>query len=480
MSAILICFLTIHIKVVISMSELLSEKTISELAPLIKNKIISPIEIVDSVMEQIKLKNKTLNAYIDIYESEAREVAFQSEIEIMNGNYRGLLHGIPIGLKDNFYIKNKQTTMGSKIYKDFKPSTDATIVKKLRQNGVIFTGKLNLDEFAYGTKTENPHYGTSRNPWNQDKITGGSSGGSAAAVSSHMSLASVGSETGGSLRAPGSFCGLVSFKPTFGLISKVGCYPLAPTLDHIGPMAKTVQDTKILLNALAGYDAEDLYSSRQLVKDYTQLNHDVSGLVIGVNEDYFFKDIDEEVQKSVITTIQKLERLGAKIEIINFNTINDARYAYALTLASEASAVHHKHIRFQEENLGDNLKTELCFGETISAIDYLYAQNIREQVRQEFEQVFKKVDVIISPTVPFIAPSIGENKILLNNREVAFGDHVSRMIRPTTLIGIPAITVPCGMSQGLPIGAQILSAPFNEVTILKVAQAIENMELVNK
>lgn len=462
-----------------SMTSKLAKKSIAEIAPLIKNKEISPVDVIESVFSQIRNKNNILNAYIDIYEDEAYQHAIQVEREIVKGKYRGSLHGIPIGLKDNLFLKDKRTTIGSKIHKDFKPEYDATVVKKLKEQGVIFTGKLNLDEYAYGVTTENPHYGTSRNPWDPNKITGGSSGGSVSAVGSHMSMASIGSETGGSLRAPGSFCGLVSIKPTFGRVSKYGCYPLAPSLDHVGPIAKTVDDVALILQNIAGYDRSDPISSNCTVDNYTaELEKDVKELVIGVNEDYFFHNIDPDVESNVKQTINKLEQLGAKVQEINFKKINDARYAYAMTIAAEASAVHHEHLKNRSDDLGDLIRSELYFGETLSAVDYLHAQNIREQVRRDFQNIFKKVDVLIAPTVPFVAPSIGQQNIMLNGKEVPFSAHVSRLIRPTTLIGLPAITVPCGMSQGLPIGIQILSAPFKESTILKVAKKIENMNLI--
>lgn len=463
------------------MTNILAKKSIGELAPLIKQKEISPVDIVDSIFANINKKNDLLNAYIDIYETEARQHAQQLELEIIDGKYRGPLHGIPIGIKDNLYVKSKVTTMGSKIHKNFRATFDATVVKKLKEQGIILTGKLNLDEYAYGVTTENPHYGTSRNPWNTDKITGGSSGGSVSAVSSHMATASIGSETGGSLRAPGSFCGLVSIKPTFGRVSKYGCYPLAPSLDHVGPIAKTVYDAALLLQYMSGFDEKDSDSSKVKIDDYLKaLQDDIKGTVIGINEEYFFNDIQPEIKIGVKRTVDKLVELGAKVECINFKTINEARESYAITLAAEASSIHHDHLEKYADQFGESIKKELDYGRTILAVDYLNAQHIRRQVMDEFHNTFKKVDIIIAPTVPFIAPAIGQHTVSLNDREVMFAEHVSRLIRPTTLIGIPAMTVPCGILEGLPFGIQILGAPFKEATILKVAHQIENLNLINK
>src|SRR5699024_300046 len=232
-------------------------KSIEELAPLLKNKQISPVELTESILSQAQNTNELLNAYINIYEHEALQNAEKAEKEIIQGKYRGKLHGIPVGLKDNLYIKDKVTTMGSKIHQYFKPDFDATVVKNLKNAGAILTGKLNMHEYALGITTNNPHYGPSRNPWDPIRTPGGSSGGSAVAVSNYMATAALGTDTGGSIRIPASACGIVGLKPTYGRVSKYGCFPEAWTLDHVGPMTQTVQDAFTLLQVIEGFDKND-------------------------------------------------------------------------------------------------------------------------------------------------------------------------------------------------------------------------------
>mgnify|MGYP001233683602 CR=1 FL=1 len=457
----------------------LAECSIGELAPLIKSKSVSPVEILESVFGQIKMKNNILNAYIETFEEEARSVAKQAEEDIRVGQYRGPLHGIPMATKANLYIKGKNINIGSYIHKDFVPDYHATVINKLRHEGVVLTGILNMHEYAYGFTTDNPYYGTCRNPWDVDKIPGGSSGGSASAVSSDMIIASLGSETGGSLRAPASFCGIVSIKPTYGRVSKYGCFPMAWTLDHVGPMTKTVEDSAILLQAMAGHDPKDPSTADIPVDDYlSYLNQDVNGMVIGINEKHLFSNVDKEVGALVRSAIKQLEQMGAKIELIDFSTLDNALFAMMMTMASEATTIHHENLVKRPQDFGIEVRTELQFGETISAVDYLQAQQLRRQIIQEFNDVFSKVDVIVGPTLPFTASPVGSDFATLNGEKVKLAEHASRYIRPTTLAGIPAMTVPCGLSEGLPVGMQILSGPFQEGKIFKVASAVESLHLM--
>lgn len=461
------------------MNKELAQYSISELAPLIKTKTISPVEVLDSVLEHIHLKNDTLHAFIETFEDEARDGATKAEKDIINGRYKGPLHGIPMATKANIYIKGKNINIGSHIHRDFVPDYNATVINKLQEKGVILTGTLNMHEYAYGFTSDNPYYGTCRNPWDINKIPGGSSGGSASAVSADMIIASLGSETGGSLRAPASFCGIVTMKPTYGRVSKYGCFPMAWSLDHVGPMTKTVKDSAILLQAMAGHDEHDPSSSRVPVDQYTSyLNQDIKGMVIGINEAFFFNNVDQDVEALVRSAIQELEKMGAKIEMVDFSTLDNALFAMMMTMASEATTIHHENLLKRPEDFGIEVRTELLFGETISAVDYLQAQQIRRQIRDEFHDVFKKVDVIIGPTLPFTASPVGSDFATLNGEQVTLAEHVSRFIRPTTLAGIPAMSVPCGLSDGMPVGLQILSGPFQEGKLLQVAHAVELLNLM--
>src|SRR5699024_1883048 len=349
---------------VIMLSKELIGKPVEELAPLIKNKEISPVELTGAVLGQVDKTEETINAYMDeyrdetldnakkaeaeiangkyrgmyheipmgikdnvylkdkiysidsnihkVYGDEATDSAKKAEAEIANGKYRGMYHGIPMGIKDNVYFKDNVSTMSSKIHKDFVSDHDATVIAKLREAGVVFTGKVSMHEYAWGITNNNPHYGAVKNPWNYDKIPGGSSGGSGAAVAVGSSVASLGTDTAGSIRIPSSACGIVGLKQTHGLVSKYGVYPLAWSLDHVGPMTKTVKDAAGLLQVIAGYDKKDPTSVKVPEENYlAKVTGDVKGLVIGINEDYFFNEVDDEIETLVRGAIQTLVDQGA-------------------------------------------------------------------------------------------------------------------------------------------------------------------------
>lgn len=461
------------------MKKRIAEKSIGELAPLIKLKTISPVEVTESILSTIREKNAILHAYINTYETDAIGYAKQAEQEIMDGRYRGPLHGIPMALKDNLFIKGENITVGSKIHENFIPDYNATVVERLKSNGVIFTGTLNMHEYALGNTTDNPYYGTCRNPWDHSKTPSGSSGGSAVAVSANMAIASLGTETGGSIRTPSSVCGIVGLKPTFGRVSRYGCFPLSSTLDHIGPMTKTVYDTALLLEVLAGQDQYDLFSSSQPVEAYTQfLSGNVKGIIIGVCEDFLFYDVDPAVASLVNKAINKLEKLGAHVERINLSKIESGRHATSVIMASEARVLHDETLRTRPEDFGADIKETLLSGEQYSAVDYIKAIQTQDNVKKIFKKAFEKVDVIIAPTTPFTAASVDNDYVELNGRMVKYSDHVSRLIRPGTLAGIPAITLPCGFSDGMPVGLQVMGDHFDEKTILNVARAVERLNLM--
>lgn len=452
----------------------LATKSIEELAPLLRDRKVSPVEVTEAVIQQTEAHNKKINAYIQMDPDAAMEAAKSAEKEIMSGNYRGPLHGVPMALKDNLYFKNEVVTMGSKIHKNFIPSYDATVVSKLKEAGAIFTGRLNMHEYAWGATTNNPHFGPCRNPWNLEKIPGGSSGGSGAAVAADMTIASLGTDTGGSIRIPASACGIVGLKPTHGRVSKYGCFPLAWSLDHIGPMTKTVKDAAILLEVIAGYDDKDPTCIDVPTSAYSSaITGDVSELVIGINESYFFRDVDAGVEKNVRNGIRLLEEMGARVIPVDIPSIEYAPFAEMITIISEASAIHHQNLIERPQDFGDDVRILLELGELVTAVDYLQAQQIRYQLNHDFRQVFQSVDVLITPTLPFTPPLIGQDTVLLNGKEVNFLDHVIRFTGPENITGLPAISVPCGFSDEMPVGLQIIGPPFKEDIILNVAYAIE-------
>ena len=445
------------------MSEL-AKKTIAELAPLVKNRDVSPVEITESVLERTKKYNPTINAFIEISEEKAIEAAKLAENDIRAGRYKGVLHGIPLALKDIFNVKGETVTVGSKIHGDFVPDDDAAVVSKLKDAGALFTGKLNMHEYAWGATTDNPHYGACRNPWNLEKNPMGSSGGSGAAVAADMTIASLGTDTGGSVRMPAAACGIVGLKPTHGRVSKYGCFPLSWSLDHIGPMTKTVEDAAILLEQIAGFDERDPTTVDLPTESYTEyLNGNIKGKVIGIIEDYYFHDIDEGIEKRVRKAIQTFEDMGAEVEVIRIPSLKYAQYAELITILVESSAIHHKNIISRPNDFGEDVRLNIKMGFLPSGVDYVQAQQVRRMLDRDFSKAFEKVDVFVAPSLPVPPPTIG---IDTTGQGVRFSC-------PANLTGLPSISIPCGISDGLPVGMQIIGPAFHEGEILNFAYALE-------
>lgn len=462
------------------MNNKLAAKSIGELAPLLQNKEVSPVEVTEAVLERAETYNPQINAYIHITRDKALAASRQAEKEIMAGQYRGPLHGIPMALKDIFYFKDEVATIGSKIHQDFIPSYDATVVSKLKEAGVIFTGTLNMHEYAWGATTNNPHFGPCRNPWDIEKIPGGSSGGSGAAVAADMTIASVGTDTGGSIRIPASACGIVGLKPTHGRVSKYGCFPLAWSLDHIGPMTKTVWDAAAMLEIIAGYDSKDPTCINTPTSPYTTLlSTDVSHIKIGINEAYFFQNVDPEVELLIRGGIRLLEQMGAEIISIELPTMQYAEFAEMITITSEASAIHHENLRQRPQDFGEDVRLLLELGEIPSAVDYLQAQQIRRRLDLEYKQAFEQVDVLLTPTLPILPSFIGQDIIRLNGKDVSFLDHIIRFTGVGNLTGLPALSLPCGQCDGLPVGLQIMGPAFREDLVLHVAYALEQANIMS-
>lgn len=458
------------------LSKELVSKTIQEIGPLIRDRELSPVELTDAVVEQISMYNPTLNAYIDVYQEEARMAAKKAEQEIQRGHYRGDLHGIPMGIKDNIYMKDKVTTMGSKIHQHFTPTFDATVIQRLTESGVIFTGKLNMHEYALGASNENPHYGPSVNPWNTNKITGGSSGGAGSAIPSHMTMATLGTDTSGSIAIPSAMCGVVGLKPTYGKVSKFGCFPEAWSLDHVGPMGKSVYDVAVMLEHITGFDEKDPASVQTKSIDYRGLQtQDLSNVVIGVEEGYFFNEIDDGIETPVRKAIEQLEQTGAKVERVDLPSLKDAEFALAMTDFSELAAVHHYNIISRPEDFGEDVRNLIELGHIPSAVDYLQAQQIRRKIKADFARVFERVDVLIAPSIPIPTKDIGDPFATINGKEVDFLDHATRLTGPVNLAGLPSLSIPCGFNDSMPVGMQIVGPAFGEEQVLTVGFAYEHM-----
>ena len=456
------------------LSKNLVGKAVEELAPLIEKKEVSPVELTEAILNHAEATEGKINAYMEIYREDALKDAKKAEEEIVNGNYRGMYHGIPMGIKDNVYFKDKVTTMSSKIHKDFVSDYDATVIKKLRNAGVVFTGKVSMHEYAWGITNNNPHYGAVKNPWNLEKIPGGSSGGSGAAVAVGSSVASLGTDTAGSIRIPSSANGIVGLKQTFGRVSKYGVYPLAWSLDHVGPMTRTVKDAAGLLQIIAGFDPNDPTTVNVPVDDYVgKITGDVKDLVIGIEEDYYFNEVDSEIEKLVRAGIQKLVDQGAKVQEVKIPTLKYAEWAELVTSLSEASAIHHSDMLTRPDDFGHDIRMLFELGELPSAVDYLQAQQVRRQLKHDFRKAFDQVDILAMPTLPILPNDIGDDWADLNGKKVDLIDNIIRFMGPGNLTGLPALSVPCGFSQGLPVGMQLMGPAFGEAAILNAGYAFE-------
>ena len=453
----------------------LTTLTIAEASRRMMRKELSPVELTQAAMARISALNPRLNAFITVLEDHASTAAKVAEQEIMSGQRRGALHGIPIALKDLCATKGVRTTAGSKILQDHVPAHDATVARRLAEAGTILLGKTHMNEFAYGPDGDNGHYGRVRNPWNLEHITGGSSSGSGAALAASLCLGALGSDTGGSIRIPAALCGIVGIKPTYGRVSRYGLTPLSWCLDHAGPMAKTVEDVALLLQAMAGYDPNDPASTRRPVPDYTAaLSADVRGLRIGIPREYFFDMLDPEVESAVRQAMGVLRSLGASLHDVSWPALRYVTLAALIIVLVEASAFHEAWIRTRAHDYSPDIALRLKWGLLLPASAYLKAQRLRALLCREVTQLWPTVDVLLTPATMLAAPHPSETHVRLGNRQLSTREAILRLMRPFNLTGSPAISIPCGFTTaGLPIGLQIAGKPFDEATVLRVAHAFE-------
>jgi aspartyl-tRNA(Asn)/glutamyl-tRNA(Gln) amidotransferase subunit A len=469
----------------------LLSKTTAELQSLLHNKEITIKELTAETFARVVKTDEEVQAFISTNEEQALKRAEQLDNEPVEN--RGPLFGLPVGIKDNIVTKGITTTAASRMLEDFMPVYDATVVEKLKDAGMVSIGKLNLDEFAMGSTTETSAFKTTRNPWNLDHVPGGSSGGSAAAVAAGEVPFALGTDTGGSIRQPAAFCGVVGMKPTYGRVSRYGLIALASSLDQIGPITRTVEDNALLLQAIAGHDEKDSSSSSKEVPNYKEhLTGDIRGMKIGVPKEYMGEGVGEDAKNAVLEALKVLESLGAEWEEVSLPHTTYALPAYYFISSAEASSnlsrydgVHFGYRSEDAKNLdeiyrksraesfGLNVKRRILLGTyTLSAGHYddyyKKAQKARMLVAQDFANVFSKYDVIISAASPNPAYKIdGEPEDIVTKYMADI------LTTPINLAGVPAISVPCGFSNGLPLGLQIIGKHFDEATIYKVAHAYE-------
>ncbi|XEC94128.1 Asp-tRNA(Asn)/Glu-tRNA(Gln) amidotransferase subunit GatA [Paenibacillus tarimensis] len=454
---------------------------------------LSVTELVEASYKRIAETEPGIKAFITLNEEGARKEAAMLDEQLRSGNERGLLFGLPAGIKDNIVTEGLLTTCASQFLSNFNPIYDATVMKKLKAAQSVTIGKMNMDEFAMGGSNENSSYFPTRNPWNTGHVPGGSSGGSAASVAAGQVYFSLGSDTGGSIRQPASYCGVVGLKPTYGLVSRFGLVAFASSLDQIGPITKNVEDSAYVLQAIAGYDKMDSTSADVDIPDYiSALNADVKGLRIGVPKEYFGEGIDPKVKEAVMSALKVYESLGATWEEVSLPHTEYAIAAYYLLASSEASSnlARFDGVRYgvradnpdnlidlyrksRSQGFGPEVKRRIMLGTYALSSGYydayyLKAQKVRTLIKQDFDNAFQQFDVLMGPTAPTTAFKIGEQ---VDDPLTMYLNDICTI--PVSLAGVPAISIPCGLAEGLPVGLQIIGKAFDETTVLKAAYAFE-------
>jgi len=462
----------------------LEHLTIAALAPSIRERKVSVIEITRLFLERIERVNPHINAYVTVATDYALAAAESADREIARGRYRGALHGIPFSIKDNFATAGIRTTAGSKVLHDWVPDFDASVVAKLKDAGAIILGKTNLHEWALGGTTINPFYGTTRNPWDLNRIAGGSSGGSGAALAASLCLASIGSDSAQSVRNPAAMCGIVGLKATYGRISQHGTVPGtgAYSCNHTGIMTRTVADAASVLEVVAGHDPEDPLSAPQPVAKYsTSIGKSVKGLRVGILRGYFEEVVSAEVQRTFSAALEHLKSLGLETEEVTTRHMDLMPAVKVCTSRVENASAHDHNLRTRSRDYSPATRNAYLAALLVPASAYLMAQRVRRLICAEFHELLRRVHLLALPTVGFAAPTIDEceegwldidGKKIRRQDERGGADSLTCI--PFNVTGFPALSVPCGFSQtGMPVGMQIAAGPFQEDLIFSVAHAYE-------
>lgn len=452
--------------------------SLCEAASRVRDGSVSPVDLVEASLARIAALDGRLHSFISVFDGQARAVAQAMETMARAGHLLGPLHGVPIALKDNIAVEGFATTAGSKILADKLSTEDATVARRLRQAGAIFLGKLNMHEFAWGGTSANPHYGTVANPWSMQRFAGGSSGGSGAALAARMCYATLGTDTGGSIRLPSAINGVVGIRPTYGRVSNHGIIPLAWSMDTAGPLTRDAADCALMFQVIAGHDPRDPGTDTCAVSHYGAFRDDVlDGLRIGVIPGYFDAHLQQPVHDAVSRALALLVDMGARIVELAIPNI-EANISAQLTIeAAEPSTYHQQWLRERPQDYGEDVRTLLEVGELLPATHYLQAQRYRSTLRRDFLAAFDKVDVFICPTLPFTATPLGATEVVIENDTPE--DMLGAIMRFTgipSLTGLPALSVPCGFDgDGMPIGMQIIGKPFGEQALFNIGDAYQRV-----
>lgn len=449
--------------------------TILEAAAQLRARQVSSRELTVQCLKRALRANQKLNAFMALMEEHALERAALADDELARGIDRGPFHGIPVAYKDLFYTRGVRTTAGSKVFANFVPAFDGAVVEKLDAAGAVNLGKLGMHELAYGVTSNNPHYGPVRNPWNTERIPGGSSGGSGAAVAAGLAFMAMGSDTGGSIRIPAAYCGTVGIKATFGRVSRFGCLPLSYDLDHVGPLNASVRDAAITLNAIGGHDPRDANSSRAPMTDFLPpAGVSIAGLRIGLPENFYFERVEPPVREAVQRAARHAETLGAHVVPLRVPDPAALTALGRVILLAEASALYERHWN-NRHLFGPDVLTLIDQGRFIRATDYLQAQRVRRILQQEWDTLWNTVDCLFTPTTPVTAPPIGANSLTIEGVEDDVRLSATRLVRGINVLGLPALAMPLGLApDGLPMSLHIIGPAWQEDRILRVGAALED------
>jgi len=446
-------------------------QSIRELAPRIRSGAVSPVALTEEYLQRIEKLNPTIGAYITVLRESSLEDAEESERLIREGRYLGPLHGIPMAIKDVIAIKGVRCTAGSSVLENYVPDFDAPAVRRIRAAGGIILGTANLHEFASGVTSANPYFGAVRNPHDTGRIAGGSSGGSAAAVAADMAIASLGTDTSGSVRAPAALCGVTGLKPTYGRISREGVIPLSESLDHVGIITMDSWGTAAVLETIAGHDQGDETTLDVPVPRYTEELEGVpSEIRVGVPRKYFLEVLADDVEDAFHRFLERLAGMGVSVVDIEVEGIERIREIWAPIRLGEAAAFHHKWFAATPSRYGDDLRKMMERGMAFSAVQYIEAQSYRSVMRKNFADALRGVDVLATPTTQISAPRSGEEDFTIEGRHVDIYSALTKLTLPFNVVGLPALTVPVEpIGGGMPVGVQLAGRPFEESTILRLA-----------
>jgi aspartyl-tRNA(Asn)/glutamyl-tRNA(Gln) amidotransferase subunit A len=461
--------------------------TIKDLSKYISSGDISPVDLIDAILERITRLNSKLNAFITVLNDSARQDAENAELLIKQGKYRGPLHGIPVCLKDLIYMKGVRSTSGSKILSDFVPDYDSTVVKKLKDAGAIIVGMNNTHEFACGITNINPHYGSSKNPWDINRMSGGSSGGSAVAVSAGMTPASIGTDTSGSIRLPSSLCGLFGLKPTYGRVSKYGVQELAPSIDHVGPIARSAWDIAAVLQSIAGYDRLDASTVNVPVPDYIKVisekeKKEEKGsdkFKVGIPVEFFFDIVDSKVMCVFEKFVDKLHGCGISTADIHIEQTDKIFHSWQAIRLGESAAVHNEWIKSRRGEYGENVIVMLEKGMEITAIQYITAHRMRKEIRTALLKAMTDYDALLVPTTIIPAPMLEQTTVNINEKDtIEVYQALSRLTTVFDITGLPAMNIPAGFiveekKNKLPIGVQLVGKAFDEEMLLRISHVYD-------